>query len=82
MIVSNCIQGLSFQGLLWQGCRMNEAGINLKCNIHDAWATVVSEGEAQETADKMLWHMRQTPAWLAGCPIDAEVEIGDDFTIV
>lgn len=82
VIVHNCIQHLAFQILIFQACRMDEAGINLKCNIHDAWATVVPEAEAQATADAMLYHMRRLPDWAKGCPIDAEAEIGTDFTVV
>lgn len=81
-IVHNCIQSLAFQILMWQACRMDEAGISLKCNIHDSWATVVPEGEAYATAGKMVRHMRRAPSWAEGCPLDAEAEIGDDFTIV
>lgn len=82
LFTENLTQCLAFQLLMWQACRMNEAGVNLKCNIHDAWATVVPEAEAQATADAMLYHMRRLPDWAKGCPIDAEVEIGTDFTVV
>lgn len=82
LFTENLTQGLAFQLLMWQACRMDEAGIDLKVNIHDAWATVVPEAEAEAVGEKMLWHMRQLPIWAEGCPIDAEVEIGDDFTVV
>lgn len=82
LFTENLTQGIAFQLLMWQACRMNEAGINLKCNIHDAWATVVPDAEAQATADAMLYHMRRLPDWAQGCPIDAEADIGTDFTVV
>lgn len=82
VIVSNCCQSLAFQALQYQACRMDEAGIQLKCNIHDSWATVVPDVQVEETAERMLWHMRQVPPWMAGCPLDAEVETGTDFTVV
>lgn len=82
LLTENLTQGIAFQLLMWQACRMNEAGIDLKCNIHDAWATVVPEAKAQATADAMFYHMRRLPDWAEGCPIDAEVEIGDDFTVI
>lgn len=82
LLTENLTQGISFQLLMWQACRMDEAGVVLKCNIHDAWATVVPDDKAEAVAEKMLYWMRQKPAWAAGCPIDAEVEIGTDFTVV
>lgn len=82
LLTENLTQGLAFQLLMWQACRMDEAGIALKCNIHDAWATVVPASEAEAIGEKMLYYMRQLPPWAEGCPIDAEVEIGDDFTVV
>lgn len=82
MIVHNCIQSFAFQILLWQACRMAEAGIKLACNIHDSFATVVKSSEAQHIADLMLQIMKTVPPWAEGLPIDAEVKIGDDFSIV
>lgn len=82
LLTENLAQAISFQLLMWQACRMDEDGIALKCNIHDSWATVVPEADAQATADRMLYWMKQVPAWAEGCPINAEVEIGDDFTVV
>lgn len=78
----NCCQSLAFQALQYQACRMDETGIQLKCNIHDSWATVVPDVQVKETAERMLWHMRQVPPWMAGCPLDAEVEIGENFEVV
>lgn len=82
LLTENCTQAIAFQLLLFQACRMDEAGIELKCNIHDAWATVVPEKDAQVMADRMLYYMRLLPDWAKGCPIDAEAEIGDDFTVI
>lgn len=76
----NIIQHIAFMLLMWEACRMYEAGIKLVCNIHDSFSTVVPEAEAEATADLMVRIMRTLPPWLPGCPIDAEAEITDDFT--
>lgn len=45
---NNLVQGLSFVDvIMYQGCRMDEAGIKLACNIHDAWASVVPEEQGE-----------------------------------
>lgn len=80
LLANNLTQGFSFQILMWQACRMDEVGIELKGNIHDCWFTVVPETEAQATADKMVYWMRQLPPWAQGLPLDAESWIGDNFT--
>ena len=78
----NLIQSLAFQILMWQAVRMSEVGIRLHCNIHDSFATVVPEAQAEETKECMLKIMRMVPPWVEGLPLDAEAEIGHDFTIV
>lgn len=78
----NLCQALAFQTLMYQACRMDEAGIALKANIHDSWATVVPEAQADATAQAMVQHMRAVPPWLVGCPLDADAKIGNDFTVV
>lgn len=82
LVAENTTQSLAFAALQFQACRMDEDGIELKCNIHDSWATVVPENEAEAMGQRMQWHMQQVPPWLQGCPLDAEYEIGDDFTVV
>lgn len=82
LLCENLIQSFAFQIMMQQACWMDSDGINLKVNIHDAWATVVPEAEAQATGEKMLYWMRQVPVWAEGCPIDAEYEIGDTFEVV
>lgn len=81
-IVENLTQAFAFQILMFQACWMDSDGIDLKVNIHDAWATVVPEDKAQATGDRMRYWMRQAPAWAEGCPLDAEYEIGDTFEVV
>lgn len=78
----NLCQSLAFQSLMYQACRMDEVGIQLKCNIHDSWATVVPESDAEAMAQMMVHYMRQGPPWLAGCPLDAEAEVGETFEVV
>lgn len=81
LLTNNIIQGFSFQVLMWQACRMDEEGIALKGNIHDCWFTVVPEEQAQPVAERMVWHMRQTPAWAQGLPLDAEAKLGETFEV-
>lgn len=82
VIAHNCTQAFAFAVLAWQACRMREAGIQLAANIHDSFATVVPEDKAEETAQKMLSIMKSCPPWASTLPIDAEVEIGTDFSVV
>lgn len=77
----NLCQSLAFQILMWQACRMDEAGIRLKGNNHDCWFTVVPEKDAQSICDKMIAIMRQLPSWAQGLPLDAEGEISTDFSV-
>lgn len=79
--VENLCQSYAFMMLGWQACRMQERGINLKANIHDAWITVVPEDKAEETKRIMEECMSAVPDWLAGFPVGCEAEIGDDFRI-
>ena len=80
-IVENLCQAYAFMMLGWQACRMQERGIDLKANIHDAWITVVPEDKAEETKRIMEECMSAVPDWLAGFPVGCEAEIGDDFRI-
>lgn len=82
MIAHNCIQSLAFMVLMWQACRMHEAGIRLAANIHDSFATVVPEEQAEETAKKMEHYMSMCPEWASTLPIACESEIGRDFGCV
>lgn len=80
-LAENLTQCFAFQILMWQACRMDEAGIPLAGNNHDCWYNVVPDAQARDMADKMVWHMRQLPAWAPGLPIDAEAEIAKDFSV-
>ena len=77
----NLCQSYAFMMLGWQACRMADAGINIKANIHDAWITVVPEEKAEETKRTMETIMSSVPEWLEGFPVGCEAEIGDDFRI-
>lgn len=79
--VENCTQGISFQLLMWQACRMQEAGIQLKGNIHDSWYTIVPESQVEQTSELMHYWMSQVPPWLPNFPVACKAEIGDDFTV-
>lgn len=79
--VENCTQGIAFQLLMWQACRMQEAGIQLKGNVHDSWYTIVPESQAEKTSELMQYWMSQVPPWLPDFPVACEAEIGDDFTV-
>lgn len=80
---NNLVQGLSFVDvIMYQGCRMDEAGIRLACNIHDAWASVVPEEQGEYVKQQMLYHMSMVPPALNGLPVACEAEIGTTFEIV
>lgn len=80
---NNLVQGLSFVDvIMYQGCRMDEAGIKLACNIHDAWASVVPEEQGEYVKQQMLYHMSMVPPALNGLPVACEAEIGTTFEIV
>lgn len=80
---NNLVQGLSFVDvIMYQGCRMDEAGIKLACNIHDAWASVVPEEQGDYVKQQMLHYMSMVPPALNGLPVACEAEIGTTFEIV
>ena len=80
---NNLVQGLSFVDvIMYQGCRMDEAGIKLACNIHDAWASVVPEEQGDYVKQQMLHYMSIVPPALNGLPVACEAEIGTTFEIV
>ena len=81
-LCENITQGFAFAVLVWQACRMREAGLQLAANIHDSFAVVVPEDKAEETAEKMLSIMKTCPPWASTLPLFAEVEIGTDFSVV
>ena len=67
---------------MFQANLMAERGLHLHCNIHDSFATVVPEAEAEKTKALMLECMRVVPSWAQGLPLDAEAEEGHDFSVV
>lgn len=80
---NNLVQGLSFVDvIMYQGCRMDEAGIKLACNIHDAWASVVPEEQGEYVKQQMLHYMSMVPPALIGLPVACEAKIGTTFEIV
>ena len=80
---NNLVQGLSFVDvIMYQGCRMDEAGIKLACNIHDAWASVVPEEQGDYVKQQMLHYMSIVPPALNGLPVACEAKIWTTFEIV
>ena len=80
---NNLVQGLSFVDvIMYQGCRMDEAGIKLACNIHDAWASVMPEEQGDYVKQQMLHYMSMVPPALNGLPVACEAKIGTTFEIV
>lgn len=80
---NNLVQGLSFVDvIMYQGCRMDEDGIKLACNIHDAWASVVPEEQGEYVKQQMLHYMSIVPPALNGLPVACEAKIGTTFEIV
>ena len=82
MLTENASQALAFMLLMWQACRMAEQGIHLHGNIHDSFATIVPEEQAEQTAAVMTKCMSEVPDWLPGFPVACEAEIGNDFMVV
>jgi DNA polymerase bacteriophage-type len=80
-LTENLAQGLAFQLLMWQACRMEEQGIRLVSNVHDSWPALAPEGTEAVTLAKMLGIMGTTPPWLPDFPVACEGEIGTDYTI-
>lgn len=80
-LCENITQSISFMLLMWQACRMDELGIHIVANIHDAWLACVPEKEAEATKTAMEYVMSQVPDWLAGFPVACEGEIGDSYEI-
>lgn len=80
-LTENITQALAFQLLMWQACRMNDAGIRLIANIHDAWLACVPESKAEATQKAMELIMSAVPPWLEGFPVACEGEIGDTYEI-
>lgn len=78
----NLTQSLAFQLLAWQAVQMQNAGLRLVSNVHDSFCVIVTEDNAEDALAVMLKWMKTPPPWLPGVPIDAEGEIGDDYTIV
>jgi len=80
-VCENVIQGLSMHVLMWQACRMREAGLQLAGNVHDCWFCVVPEAEAEDALATMVRIMSTVPPWAEGFPVSAEGEIGEDYTV-
>ncbi|MBP3729941.1 MAG: hypothetical protein J6I40_00550 [Mailhella sp.] len=80
LLTENMVQALAFQLLMWQAIQLDNAGVKIKCNIHDAFLACVPEEEATSTKEKMLDCMSRVPGWLSGFPVACECgEIRTDF---
>lgn len=80
-LTENLIQALAFQLLMWQACRMDEQGIPMLANIHDAWLSYAPEDKAESVQKQMEYWMSQVPDWLKGFPVACEGELGDTYEI-
>ena len=81
-LIENVTQGLAFQLLMWQACRLQEwFDLFPTANIHDCWIYVVKEEVADVIATVVQEVMSAVPACLDGFPVGCEVEIGDDYTV-
>lgn len=80
-LCENLCQSLAFQLLMWQACRMDDSGVVLKSNNHDAWITVHEDEYAALTKRVVMQWMDSVPSWLPGFPVACEGEIGNDYTI-
>ena len=80
-LCENLVQGISFQLLMWQACRMSDAGIHIIGNVHDSWLAITDEDKGASTLEAMEFIMSSTPNWLPNFPIACEGEVGNDYTI-
>lgn len=81
-LIENVTQGLAFQLLMWQACRIVEwFDLSPAANIHDCWIFIVGEPYAPVLSQVVQGVMSAVPACLSGFPVGCEVEIGDDYTV-
>ena len=81
-LVENVTQGLAFQLLMWQACRVYDTfKLSPIANIHDCWVYAVPEGQAPYVSEVLQIIMSSCPVWMADFPVGCEAEIGDDYTV-
>lgn len=81
IVFNNINQGLAFAIMRWQALQINRQ-IAVRVNIHDSWGGLVPVRQA-DWGKKIFTHwMRQVPTWAEGIPVDCDVNVGRDFTIV
>ena len=81
-LVENVTQGLAFQLLMWQACRVYDTfKLSPIANIHDCWVYAVPEGQATYVSEVLQIIMSSCPVWMADFPVGCEAEIGDDYTV-
>lgn len=85
LVFALCNQGLAFQILIWQGCRIDkdirfDKNSGMVSNEHDCWIALVPENKVDETKDIFQRWMTQTPEWLTEkLPLACEVKSGYNF---
>lgn len=80
-LTENITQSFAFMILLHQAVQLRRCGIPVAANIHDSFSAVVPAKYADRVAEIMLREMRKAPPWCSDIPLEAEVEIGEDFSI-
>ena len=71
VVVHNCTQYLAFATMKYQANLIGKR-TPVKMNVHDEFAAVVPESQANELRAYMDTCMRTVPPWLQGCPITCE----------
>lgn len=75
-LAENVTQSLARDVFAENMLKLVDAGIEVGWSVHDEAVCFVS---TEDEARKAREIMASTPAWLPGCPVDAEVQIGDRY---
>lgn len=81
-LTENITQAAAFQLLMWQACNMVRSGVTIHANIHDSWASVVPIAQSAEVKSVMELWLRTVPGAFQGLPLDCDVEVGYDYSVV
>jgi DNA polymerase len=81
-IVENLCQALARIPTMDVMVKADRMGLGVALQAHDEVGVVVADEVAVLTHDWMLKEMRNVPAWMKGCPLDAEGGIGKRYGLV
>ena len=55
--------------------RLESAGFNIICHVHDEVVIEAKKDDAEETLAKVIDTMRTPPTWIPDIPLDAEGKV-------